>query len=308
MQTCPACGSPMQLRTARRGPNAGSQFWGCSRYPACKATVEFRPIPPDVDPAVQTTSLSATPRVFPVHVVTAPREPQGQSAFFQACGLPEAFVEHLHMAGADRSLIRAAAQWRLDFPLPNGEGVPPEDRNVMAVAESLLTRGATPLCSPSLERILGAAAMPTDEAEPVIVAMRVSVHHHATDGPITLKDEGDSFHILKHGSQQQPGGERSPKRRRGRRRGLMALCGLVDEAGRHGGDTPDPIITSGRVNEPIFCGVQPSAFHVLFQFNAGIVRHLRRFENRKQRRKGLWPFIYPTSSGTLDRYGQRNLP
>ena len=35
---CPQCGKPMALRTARKGRNAGSQFWGCSGYPNCKAT------------------------------------------------------------------------------------------------------------------------------------------------------------------------------------------------------------------------------------------------------------------------------
>jgi four helix bundle suffix protein len=36
---CPACDKPMVLRTARKGPKAGSQFWGCSGYPGCKATL-----------------------------------------------------------------------------------------------------------------------------------------------------------------------------------------------------------------------------------------------------------------------------
>lgn len=36
---CPACGQRMVLRTARQGPKAGSQFWGCSTYPGCKATL-----------------------------------------------------------------------------------------------------------------------------------------------------------------------------------------------------------------------------------------------------------------------------
>lgn len=36
---CPSCGQPMALRTARKGPQAGSQFWGCAGYPACKATL-----------------------------------------------------------------------------------------------------------------------------------------------------------------------------------------------------------------------------------------------------------------------------
>jgi restriction system protein len=35
---CPRCGSAMALRTAKRGPNAGGEFWGCSAYPRCRAT------------------------------------------------------------------------------------------------------------------------------------------------------------------------------------------------------------------------------------------------------------------------------
>lgn len=38
-EPCPACGKPMVLRTARKGPNAGSQFRGCSGYPECTATL-----------------------------------------------------------------------------------------------------------------------------------------------------------------------------------------------------------------------------------------------------------------------------
>ena len=36
---CPLCNAPMALRTARRGPNAGNQFYGCTRYPdGCRGT------------------------------------------------------------------------------------------------------------------------------------------------------------------------------------------------------------------------------------------------------------------------------
>jgi hypothetical protein len=35
-RTCPKCGSPMVLRTARQGTNAGKQFRGCSAYPKCR--------------------------------------------------------------------------------------------------------------------------------------------------------------------------------------------------------------------------------------------------------------------------------
>lgn len=34
--TCPLCSSPMVRRTAKRGPNVGSSFLGCSRYPDCR--------------------------------------------------------------------------------------------------------------------------------------------------------------------------------------------------------------------------------------------------------------------------------
>lgn len=33
---CPLCGSPMELRTARRGPNLGNSFYGCVQYPRCR--------------------------------------------------------------------------------------------------------------------------------------------------------------------------------------------------------------------------------------------------------------------------------
>jgi len=35
---CPLCGALMALRTAKTGKNAGSQFWGCTKYPDCKGT------------------------------------------------------------------------------------------------------------------------------------------------------------------------------------------------------------------------------------------------------------------------------
>ena len=35
---CPKCGSNLVERTARKGPNAGSQFLGCENYPRCRFT------------------------------------------------------------------------------------------------------------------------------------------------------------------------------------------------------------------------------------------------------------------------------
>jgi len=38
--TCPKCGGKLVPRTARKGPNAGKQFYGCSRFPSCRYTRE----------------------------------------------------------------------------------------------------------------------------------------------------------------------------------------------------------------------------------------------------------------------------
>jgi restriction system protein len=39
--SCPRCNANMILRTAKRGANAGQQFWGCSRFPACKGAMKL---------------------------------------------------------------------------------------------------------------------------------------------------------------------------------------------------------------------------------------------------------------------------
>ena len=40
---CPKCDRPMVRRTARRGANAGSEFWGCSEFPRCRGIVQDQP-------------------------------------------------------------------------------------------------------------------------------------------------------------------------------------------------------------------------------------------------------------------------
>jgi restriction system protein len=36
--SCPVCSASMVRRTATKGTNAGSQFWGCSTFPVCRGT------------------------------------------------------------------------------------------------------------------------------------------------------------------------------------------------------------------------------------------------------------------------------
>lgn len=49
--SCPVCLSPMVLRQAHRGTKRGSVFWGCTRYPGCKGTIDAPPgTPPPPTP------------------------------------------------------------------------------------------------------------------------------------------------------------------------------------------------------------------------------------------------------------------
>mgnify|MGYP001766864384 CR=1 FL=1 len=41
---CPLCGSAASLRTAKKGANAGEQFYVCERYPECKGKVKYKQI------------------------------------------------------------------------------------------------------------------------------------------------------------------------------------------------------------------------------------------------------------------------
>ena len=38
---CPRCGAPMILRTAKKGDNAGKQFYGCSAFPKCRCILNI---------------------------------------------------------------------------------------------------------------------------------------------------------------------------------------------------------------------------------------------------------------------------
>ena len=39
---CPKCGAPMVLRTATKGDRAGSNFYGCSRFPKCRGIINTK--------------------------------------------------------------------------------------------------------------------------------------------------------------------------------------------------------------------------------------------------------------------------
>ena len=41
MPECPICGGPMDMKPAKKGPTAGSRFWGCRSFPNCRGSSDF---------------------------------------------------------------------------------------------------------------------------------------------------------------------------------------------------------------------------------------------------------------------------
>jgi ssDNA-binding Zn-finger/Zn-ribbon topoisomerase 1 len=57
---CRRCGSPMVQRRASRGTRQGGFFWGCSRYPSCRETVDIPSIAATPDPAARAAETSGS--------------------------------------------------------------------------------------------------------------------------------------------------------------------------------------------------------------------------------------------------------
>ena len=158
---CPECGAVMVLRTARRGPNRGNQFYGCSRYPACRATRTVQDVP--ADPAADEEDEPLQPEIpegfamrpgapFPRALTARACFPNYQVRFLETAALPGELLERLSMERVDEAVLRAFSQWRLDFPLnPSSPNLNVVERQVLSIVEKILTRGRITLLAPVLE-------------------------------------------------------------------------------------------------------------------------------------------------------------
>lgn len=176
---CPKCSSAMMLRTARRGANAGGQFWGCTQYPRCKGTrpYEGEEIPEKTAPARQ--GAQAAPPSFKA----APPEPIAQPVSWSD-GTPRPSWDTLYAAvgsvpGFLASKLDAFSARKVEKLLSDTAifknrartgtlGADSDCEFIVQIAQKLLQRGLTPL--PTLE-LEAAAARDLDlrqlsEAEP----------------------------------------------------------------------------------------------------------------------------------------------
>ncbi len=142
---CPKCNRLMVERIVRKGPRAGSKFYGCSGYPHCKQT---RPIDSAVDDLLvdrqeQTeTKNTFSGAVFPKSLVARADSPDHQVRFFEAAALPEDLMKNLDSEEIGKRIKKAFSQWRLDFSVEGGQfTLDQRQSQVVGVLEKILTRG-----------------------------------------------------------------------------------------------------------------------------------------------------------------------
>lgn len=189
---CPECGTPMVQRLARRGPNAGRQFWGCGDFPRCRGV---RPAQGEDGQTVRGTTNEDVPEPdteapMPLVVRAEPRHHGWQHTFYQSAALPAKLVDVLHREGVDRDLIRGFSQWRLDYQRGAAPPADQNERNVLSVAESLLTRGSVPFCPAVVEELLDVPSGEPGKAE-AESALRTAIEKPSASFEPVLFDSDD---------------------------------------------------------------------------------------------------------------------
>ena len=142
--SCPECGASMVRRTAKRGSNAGGQFWGCATYPKCKGT---RPAGPETDTDVM---LEQPLQPLPVAWAEGARRSEFIPEYVSAGAIPGSLLHRLtEHATLEQVLAQCILLSRRGRSRQNASG---HARTVSALLGKILQRGRTPLPSLGLER------------------------------------------------------------------------------------------------------------------------------------------------------------
>lgn len=141
----------MMVRVAKRGPNAGNQFWGCTKYPTCKGTrpfdqgssVDGAQSPP---PTVGGVADSGIPIVWSDAASRA-----GWGVEYTTIGAYPGFARD-HLVPDEYSLARALSQTALLFDRRRDQAPTDAARLLGTLLSKLLQRGRTPLPTLNVEK------------------------------------------------------------------------------------------------------------------------------------------------------------
>lgn len=146
---CPICGASMVLRQARRGPNKGKQFYGCSNYfnTKCKGLIE-------VDGAGgenKEANVNDINHFVPTRIIARPYYKGFEVFFCQSIAAPYEILEMINRDTVSIDHFRKFSQWRADYHINHKILIEPETRDVFKLMKKIMTRGTITLLSEKLE-------------------------------------------------------------------------------------------------------------------------------------------------------------
>jgi ATP-dependent DNA helicase RecQ len=189
---CPEHDVPLRLRTARRGRNAGNQFWGCPRYPECTYTLNAGPgtaaaasqptaLRRRREPQVPTDRL-ADKLPIPVQWFDATLRREGWICRYASAG-----ASLRSIPGSERLLRPLATCW-----IARPEGAPsssdPRVRRFVTSVQKVIQRGLCPPVHPAAERrLLETAELGDRLLEPPTGELRVRLSMPPALDPSALR-------------------------------------------------------------------------------------------------------------------------
>ena len=179
--SCPKCGSEMKKRMARRGPNAGKYFYGCSRWPNCNGII-------NIDGDVRTSGGANTPKLkvpygdrdepgdnrpytniaalnFPIELEARPRASGYKTVFVDSMALPKNFFGMFNGNDEYRKSVESFAKWRIDFTPNNNPVLSEKETTIISVIEKIVNRGRLTRLSGELEKTVLKATKSKDDGD-----------------------------------------------------------------------------------------------------------------------------------------------
>lgn len=198
---CPKCGSKMIKRMARKGPNAGNYFYGCSKWPNCNGTINIndsvrqnvRPTSTLQKPEANTTASPTTDNRpytniaslnFPIELEARPRANGFKTVFIDSMALPKSFFNLFNDNDEYRKIIESFSKWRIDFTPNNNPSLSEKQITIISVLEKIVNRGRLTRLSGNLEKtILKNTGAKDDETYDRNIALTSFKNYHLPNIP-----------------------------------------------------------------------------------------------------------------------------
>ena len=158
--SCPKCGKSMMRRLARRGPNAGNYFWGCSGYPDCRGIrnidnneildeVNLNPIQSEENVSFDSDEISCGENAeICVSYEAKPYAGFDEMTSFQSTGCSRSIMEKINNDETFASAMLDTSKFRVDYTRAAFNELTEQQREICALLLRTLCRGRVTYISP----------------------------------------------------------------------------------------------------------------------------------------------------------------